>query len=131
MRALTSEEITALSVQLDEEERRIHAAVGSGATQVTPPIAPDPGDQTDIADREIVQLQSDALLEHYRMQLSDIAAARARMDIGTYGICSACQTPITFERLAAYPTATRCSQCLSLPPQNESLAEVKLKQGEM
>jgi len=76
-----------------------------------PPIAPDPGDQTDIADREIVQLQSDALLEHYRMQLSDIAAARARMDIGTYGICSTCQTPITFERLAAYPTATRCAQC--------------------
>jgi hypothetical protein len=37
MRALTSEEISALAVQLDEEERRIHAAVGSGATQATPP----------------------------------------------------------------------------------------------
>jgi len=49
--------------------------------------------------------------DHYRMQLADIAAARARMQRGQYGNCIDCQQPIPFSRLQAYPTAKRCTAC--------------------
>jgi RNA polymerase-binding transcription factor DksA len=51
------------------------------------------------------------MLEHYRMQLDDIAATRARMAGGEFGTCVECRQPIPFERLAAYPTAKRCADC--------------------
>ncbi|WP_348635772.1 MULTISPECIES: TraR/DksA C4-type zinc finger protein [unclassified Cupriavidus] len=49
--------------------------------------------------------------DHYRMQLADIAAARARKQRGQYGNCIDCQQPIPFSRLQAYPTAKRCTAC--------------------
>nr|WP_315594653.1 TraR/DksA family transcriptional regulator [uncultured Cupriavidus sp.] len=111
MHALTSKQMTALIVQLDEEDGRIHAVVGSGASSVMPLVTPEPGDQTDVAEREIAQREADAMLEHYRMQLADIGAARARMAIGAYGRCIDCHAPISFARLSAYPTAKRCAEC--------------------
>ena len=33
------------------------------------------------------------------------------MDSGSYGTCIDCEADIPFERLVAFPTATRCVQC--------------------
>lgn len=111
MQKLTSAQLASLSVKLDDEEARVHAAAGSGSSPLAPLISPEPGDQTDVADREIQERQADAMLEHYRTQLADIAAARVRMAQGIYGTCTGCGDPIVFARLSAYPTAKRCTDC--------------------
>ncbi|WP_345750776.1 TraR/DksA family transcriptional regulator [Microbacterium rhizophilus] len=46
-----------------------------------------------------------------RHELSDIDAALARIDAGTYGVCEVCGEPIPEGRLLARPTATRCVRC--------------------
>ncbi|WP_341868083.1 TraR/DksA family transcriptional regulator [Cupriavidus lacunae] len=111
VRLLTARETVSLAAQLDAEEARIHAAVGSADTPMTPLAQREPQDKSDLADEEITQQQDDAMLDHYRMQLADIAAARARMQHGQYGICIDCQQPIPFTRLQARPTAMRCTAC--------------------
>ncbi|HET9437059.1 MAG TPA: TraR/DksA C4-type zinc finger protein [Gaiellaceae bacterium] len=40
--------------------------------------------------------------------LAEIEAALARIEDGTYGLCSACGKPIAAERLEAVPYATLC-----------------------
>jgi RNA polymerase-binding transcription factor DksA len=47
-------------------------------------------------------------------QINDIAAARARIREGTFGICANCKSPINRKRLDAYPTAKRCLPCQAL-----------------
>lgn len=42
------------------------------------------------------------------LQLID---ALRRMENGTYGLCAACQRPISFERLSAIPETTVCADC--------------------
>ncbi|WP_042875818.1 TraR/DksA family transcriptional regulator [Cupriavidus necator] len=111
MSKLTAQETVSLAAQLDADEARIHAAVGSADTPMTPLAQREARDEGDLADEEVTQRQDDAMLDHYRMQLADIAAARARMQHGQYGICIDCQQPIPFSRLQAYPTAKRCTVC--------------------
>ena len=43
--------------------------------------------------------------------LSDVDAALARMDEGTYGICERCGATIPDERLEARPWTTLCVSC--------------------
>ena len=55
-------------------------------------------------------------MEHVELQrdqeeLTAIAAARARLVKGDYGTCEDCGKDISFERLHAQPTATRCVVC--------------------
>jgi DnaK suppressor protein len=54
-----------------------------------------------------------ALLAQAREHLTAIEAALARLDAGAYGYCERCGQPISPERLAARPTATRCIACAS------------------
>jgi RNA polymerase-binding transcription factor DksA len=46
-----------------------------------------------------------------RRDLSEIAAAEARLDAGTFGLCEQCGAPISLRRLRATPTARRCTRC--------------------
>lgn len=55
--------------------------------------------------------QTDALLRQSTERLSDIAAALARVDEGTYGLCEGCGKPITSARLQARPYARTCINC--------------------
>jgi len=52
-----------------------------------------------------------ALIDAARDQLRLIEAAIARVDAGTYGLCSRCGAPIGAERLAARPAASTCIAC--------------------
>ena len=45
------------------------------------------------------------------MMLKNIAAALARIDSGTYGLCQSCEEPIHRKRLEFDPTALLCIQC--------------------
>ena len=52
-----------------------------------------------------------ALIDAASAHLTEIAAARARLEAGTYGLCEVCGKPIPPERLAARPTARTCVGC--------------------
>jgi RNA polymerase-binding transcription factor DksA len=70
--------------------------------------APDTGDQSVaslFADLEQADLSRD--LDEFRA----LEAARDRLKGGEYGICVDCGSDIGFERLKAFPAASRCIQC--------------------
>ena len=46
--------------------------------------------------------------------LSEIRAASARLDKGTFGSCANCRQPISLARLEFRPWATTCTACASL-----------------
>lgn len=52
-----------------------------------------------------------ALVSQAEGRLEAIDAALARLEAGTYGVCSRCGQPIPAARLAARPTATTCTAC--------------------
>lgn len=52
-----------------------------------------------------------AFIEKARERLSEIEAALARMDEGTYGTCVVCGEPIPEARLEARPSAATCVSC--------------------
>lgn len=64
----------------------------------------------ELGDKEVV----DALGNEAREELGKITTALARMDIGTFGLCSDCGTQIAAERIEAYPYASECIDCAKL-----------------
>jgi RNA polymerase-binding transcription factor DksA len=52
-----------------------------------------------------------ALLADARARVTEIDAALARLDDGSYGTCARCGRPIGQERLAARPATTTCVRC--------------------
>lgn len=59
----------------------------------------------------VARAQVSSLAEDGRAQLSEIAAALARVDAGTFGVCERCGGAIPDARLEARPTAARCVTC--------------------
>jgi len=51
------------------------------------------------------------LEENERTELEEIRSALARMDAGTYGVCSTCGAEIPSARLEAVPSASLCVTC--------------------
>jgi len=70
----------------------------------------DPDSQERAAERE-----NDEVLEGLDAgslsELEDIRAALARLDAGTYGVCTECGDPIDAKRLEALPYAATCIEC--------------------
>lgn len=52
-----------------------------------------------------------ASIDRHVQEIRDIDAALMRIATSSYGQCCDCQEPIDIERLAAYPTARRCTAC--------------------
>lgn len=71
-------------------------------------------DATELYERE----KDNALLEHYKLQLSNINRALEAMENGTYGKCEVCGKEIPSERLEALPNTTYCIE--HSPDQNVS-----------
>ena len=55
-----------------------------------------------------------ALLGSAQNRLSQLLAAQARLDAGTFGICERCGGPIPFERLQVRPEVRFCVPCVRL-----------------
>jgi RNA polymerase-binding transcription factor DksA len=69
---------------------------------------------SDVADESVANMLADldaAFIDRYVRELREVENARRRLAAGTYGICGQCGLGIDYERLAAYPTATRCFVC--------------------
>jgi RNA polymerase-binding protein DksA len=73
---------------------------------------PMPADDEDRA----TERQGDELLEQVgnagAEELRAIDAALARIESGTYGVCTNCGEEISPERLETLPYATRCRHCM-------------------
>ena len=67
----------------------------------------DPEGATIAFERE----QLSALATQAEAHLSELDAARQRLQRGDYGICESCGEVIPLERLLARPTARRCVGC--------------------
>ncbi|MGI3782628.1 MAG: TraR/DksA family transcriptional regulator [Janthinobacterium lividum] len=59
------------------------------------------------------QARDTALLAQVSQTLAELAAARARLAAGTYGVCEHCGRPVAEARLAARPEARLCIACAS------------------
>jgi RNA polymerase-binding transcription factor DksA len=55
--------------------------------------------------------QTEALARQAAERLTEIGAAIARLDGGTYGVCESCGNPIAPARLEARPAARTCINC--------------------
>lgn len=52
-----------------------------------------------------------AVIQGLKDRLSDVEAALAKMDAGSYGVCERCGEAIPLERLEAIPYARLCISC--------------------
>jgi DnaK suppressor protein len=68
-------------------------------------------ERTDRVQEEAAEVALSALDEQGRRTMEAIQAALARLDTGTYGLCTTCGEPISTARLTALPTAARCVVC--------------------
>lgn len=59
---------------------------------------------TETIERELDQ----SVVLHVQMELTEVQAAVAKLEAGTYGLCEACAKPIADARLEAMPAARYC-----------------------
>jgi len=91
------QEIRELLLQSDEEHHRDLAGMVS-----------------DVGDESVANMLADldaAFIDRHVRELREVENARQRLAAGTYGMCVQCSQGIDYERLAAYPAATRCIAC--------------------
>ncbi len=51
------------------------------------------------------------IIDNLKIHLDDIQAAIARIDDGTFGICTDCGKPIGDDRMEYRPTSSKCIHC--------------------
>jgi DnaK suppressor protein len=71
----------------------------------------EPADQADLAFETAWLTHKGHMIEHYLKEIDAIAAARERVDNGTFGICIECGETIDPRRLGVAITAVRCAEC--------------------
>jgi DnaK suppressor protein len=109
---MTTIETAEFEQRLHEERRRVQDAIAglnhpSFADDTSEASLADvhPGDiATETYDRELDEGLGDGVKERLR----EIDDALARIDAGTYGVCTVCGNPIGAERLVAVPWAALC-----------------------
>ena len=75
------------------------------------------GSQAAAASHGFEQQRDLALRDHNQAHLVSIDDALARLDAGTYGLCTSCKRPIPTERLEALPWTALCLDCSrTVPP---------------
>ena len=113
--ALTPQQVHELRAKVEGRRAALVREVGDDLDRVREDgldnvvgAVPDPGDESV---QSLIQDLDQAEASRDLSELRTLEAARARMDDGTYGICSNCGQDIGFERLRANPAAERCIQC--------------------
>ncbi len=66
-------------------------------------------DVDSLLEREV----ADAASSRAASAASEVEHALARLEVGTYGSCEGCGSPIPFERLEVIPHTRRCTGCSS------------------
>lgn len=97
LRAVLLEELELQMDQASERERTVAA------------FTAEPG--AALGQFEVDWEVAESLVNWSQEALTDIEAALARMDGGTYGICERCTSPIPLARLEAIPHTRYCVSC--------------------
>lgn len=112
----TKHDIAALKGRLEEEKKLLERELGTlGKKSVsgdwvtsTSDLNNSEADKNEAADR-VEDFESKMATEStLEAQLEDIKAALARIENGTYGVCTVGGEPIETERLLANPSARTC-----------------------
>jgi RNA polymerase-binding protein DksA len=93
------------------EAERTRVIVELKEFEVTSPGQMTYGSQAAAASHVFEQQRDLALRDHNEAHLAAIDDALARLDAGTYGLCTACKRPIAVERLEALPWTGLCIDC--------------------
>jgi DnaK suppressor protein len=67
-----------------------------------------PGDGSDAGTAMFEREKDEGLIQDIDAALAEIAQARRRIELGTFGVCEACGKPIGQERLEAVPATRLC-----------------------
>jgi RNA polymerase-binding protein DksA len=115
---LTQEQLEALRRIIHERRESlavlVHEDVARTRDETYAAVA---GEVADTGDEAVADLLSDldnAEVSRDLHELREIEAAQARIAEGTFSTCIQCGAGISFERLLAYPIATRCFECQSV-----------------
>jgi RNA polymerase-binding transcription factor len=90
------------SLGIHEARQRLQHERNSRLAQLTAIEADQPQ-----ANEELIAAQTTAI----RRVLTEIDAAEARLDAGTYGRCALCKSSIPIERLEILPYVAHCVSC--------------------
>ncbi|HEX6552983.1 MAG TPA: TraR/DksA C4-type zinc finger protein [Ktedonobacteraceae bacterium] len=110
-------DLAVMRKRLEEKQAEIQRHIATLTGSPAPPEdAISVSDGVFEPEEEAVDLQQtdvdQAILENERTLLAEVQQALARIENGTYGICSNCgRQPIPEKRLEAIPWATLCVTC--------------------
>ena len=114
MTALNDAQLAILLARLEAREAELRAqvrGVNEEAEEASRTARNDVGDLGDQGEELIRGAVRHAEKERDQMELRQIADARERMDLGTYGTCVDCGADIRFARLEVLPFSDRCVSC--------------------
>ena len=109
-------DLTVMRKRLEEKQAEIQRHIATLMGSSPPPEdAIQASDGVVEPEEEAVDLQQtdvdQAILDNERALLAEVQQALARIENGTYGICTNCGQPIPERRLEAIPWATLCVIC--------------------
>ena len=94
-----------LLAQRDELNQRIRAEEARAQRLLDPDEATeDKGPRADLADTALT------FGMHFTLEQHEVDDALLRIELGEYGICEVCGTPIELERLEVHPAARLCEK---------------------
>jgi len=103
--------VSRLRARLERERADLWRRLDATTTEVDVTTATHGSGETEHVQISTERAVTDTLLLATREALEDVALALARLDDGSYGLCSTCREPIPPERLEAVPTTSRCVGC--------------------
>jgi DnaK suppressor protein len=99
-RALLEEQLAAL---VGQGEQAVQQLVDEGGDEI-----PDPNDRATVEEERNWTLR---LRDRDRRLIGKVKEALARLESGTFGICTRCARPIPAARLRARPVTDQCIDC--------------------
>jgi DnaK suppressor protein len=104
-----------LAVEREQALARLLSLTGDYDSVVAASLDTNADDEHDPEGATIAfeRSQIGALVRQVRRHVTEVDAALARVDAGTYGVCERCGTAIGEARLDALPAARTCIACAS------------------
>ena len=114
--ALTKTQVSKLESKLDKLHESLleqvrDALEKSENQQYVELIDRAPADSGDQAAGDALADLNLAIIDRHVREIRDLEATKARIKDGSFGTCADCGGDIGYERLLAYPSATRCFVC--------------------
>lgn len=117
MAGLNNKQLSTIRKVLEQRNQQLRTEVQEEVitrdTQHFEDLAGSVADEGDASVAGMVTDLSTARMDRQIHEIRNIEEAMERIADGSYGLCAVCDKEIKYERLLAYPTATRCIECQS------------------